>query len=366
MMIGPVLLAALLLQAAPPVEHWYKGNTHAHTLWDDGDALPETVVEWYRDRGYHFLVLSDHNDRNALTGAERWIGTGESRTRLKTFDELSRSYARPDSFALLPGQEIGDSFHGKLVHHAVFNTGRILMPPGGSTLREVLQNALRDVAGEGDRLRRPVVAQLSHPNLGWTVSADDLASVAEHFVEIYSGHPVALTFGDATHPSVEAMWDRALARRLKDGVGPLLYGVACDDAHNYGGTGKAHPGRGWVMVRARELSGDAIAAAMLAGDFYSSTGVVLDKLEADDCGLRVRVAAERGAHYRIRFVGTRREGGEPGVKLQESEGTDACYEFRGDELYVRAVVLSDRPQPDPVREGDLQTAWTQPVPVGER
>jgi len=240
------------------------------------------------------------------------------------------------------------------------------MPPGGSSLREVLQNALRDVAGEGDRLRRPVVAQLSHPNLGWTVSSDDLESVAERFVEIYSGHPVALSYGDATHPSVEAMWDRTLARRLKDGNAPLLYGVACDDAHHYGGTGKARPGRGWIMVRARELSGDAIAASMLAGDFYASTGIVLEKLLADDCGLRLRIAAEPGAHYRVRFVGTRREGGEPGATFQECEGAEAYYEFRGDELYVRAVVLSDRPQPDPIREGDLQTAWTQPIPVGPR
>lgn len=366
-MIASILLASVLAQQeASAAEHWYKGNTHAHTLWDDGDALPQDVVEWYRSRGYQFLVLSDHNERNAMRGGECWITTNGVSTRLSTFDELVKAYSETEKFALLPGQEIGDAFEGKLVHHAVLNSGRILMPPGGESLRDVMSHALRDVAAEGDRLHRPVVAQLSHPNLGWTVSADDLASVDERFVEVYSGHPVALTFGDADHPSVERLWDRALARRLGSGKGPMLYGVACDDAHHYSGGGKAHPGRGWIVVRAKELRGDAIASAMLAGDFYASTGVVLEKLIVDDCGMRIRVATGPGARYRIRFLGTRREGGEPGVLLQESEGPEAYYEFRGDELYVRGDVVSDRLHPDPSVEGEVQRAWIQPSPVSPR
>ena len=40
---------------------WYKGNTHTHTLESDGDSTPEEVTRWYQERGYQFLVLSDHN-----------------------------------------------------------------------------------------------------------------------------------------------------------------------------------------------------------------------------------------------------------------------------------------------------------------
>jgi hypothetical protein len=365
-MIASTLLAALLLQTAPPEDPWYKGNTHAHTLWDDGDALPETVVEWYRSRGYHFLVLSDHNDRNALTGAERWTVVSGTRTRLRTYEDLRQAFDQPGRFALLPGQEIGDGFAGKLVHHTVLNSGRIILPPGGDSLREVLSRALTAVEDEGKRNGRPILTQLNHPNLGWAVSADDVTAVDERFLEIYNGHPAARLLGDADHPSLENMWDRVLTARLRSGVGSLLYGIACDDAHHYSGTGKAHPGRGWVQVRAKELSGDAIVGAMLAGDFYASTGVVLDKVRSGECGLLVRVAAEPGAQYRIRFLGSRRDREEAGVLLQESEGPEAWYEFRGDELYVRAVVLSDRLHPDPTRDGEVQTAWVQPVAVSPR
>lgn len=344
-MIATLVLVTALLQA--DADRWYKGNTHAHTLWDDGDAPPETVADWYRSRGYHFLVLSDHNDRNAMSGRPG---------PLKTYDDLVRAFNRPGEFALLPGQEIGDVFQGKLVHHTVLNSGRILMPPGGSSVRDVMDHAVRDVQLESARLKRPVLAALAHPNLGWTVSAGDMAVVDERFVEIYSGHPVARTSGDETHPSVEKLWDQALAARLKADR-PLLYGVACDDAHHYSGKGKAHPGRGWVMVRAKALTGDAIAAAMLAGNFYASTGVVVERMSVGECGLRIRVATETCSRCTIRFIG----GG--GVLLQESEGPEAYYEFRGDELYVRAVVVSDRPHPDPVEDGERQRAWTQPVKV---
>ena len=45
----------------PVVAGWWKGNTHTHTWWSDGNAPAESVAAWYRERGYHFLVLSDHN-----------------------------------------------------------------------------------------------------------------------------------------------------------------------------------------------------------------------------------------------------------------------------------------------------------------
>ena len=53
---------------------WWKGNTHTHTLWSDGDAAPEFVVNWYKEHGYDFLALTDHN---IMATIDRWIATGE-------------------------------------------------------------------------------------------------------------------------------------------------------------------------------------------------------------------------------------------------------------------------------------------------
>ena len=45
---------------------FFKGNLHTHTTESDGDADPEWVANWYKEHGYDFLVLSDHNHRTIL------------------------------------------------------------------------------------------------------------------------------------------------------------------------------------------------------------------------------------------------------------------------------------------------------------
>gem|GEM_PF-5552938 len=40
---------------------WFKGNTHTHSLWSDGNDFPEMITDWYKRHGYNFLAISDHN-----------------------------------------------------------------------------------------------------------------------------------------------------------------------------------------------------------------------------------------------------------------------------------------------------------------
>ena len=68
---------------------WYKGNIHTHTTESDGDEAPEKVVRWFRQHGYDFLVLSDHNH---LT--------------LFEYAEGRRRYKKP---LMIPGEEISAS-----------------------------------------------------------------------------------------------------------------------------------------------------------------------------------------------------------------------------------------------------------------
>ncbi|MBQ3748125.1 MAG: hypothetical protein II863_12040, partial [Kiritimatiellae bacterium] len=44
-----------------PGKRWYKGNLHCHTYWSDGAAFPDQAVREYRDAGYDFCAVTDHN-----------------------------------------------------------------------------------------------------------------------------------------------------------------------------------------------------------------------------------------------------------------------------------------------------------------
>jgi hypothetical protein len=157
-----------------------------------------------------------------------------------------------------------------------------------------------------------------------------------------------------------------LALRLGKLNGPPLFAFAVDDAHHHHkDQGIANPGRGWIMVRCDTLNPDALVEALRRGDFYATSGVVLDEIEATKESLTVKIAAEQGIQYTTRFIGTK-PGGKPGVVLQETTGPSASYRFVGDELYVRATVVSTKPHPNGYEKTDVQTAWVQPVVVKKK
>lgn len=372
----------------PP--RWWKGNTHAHTLWSDGDGAPQQVVEWYRDAGYDFLVLSDHN---VLAQGERWFpvapgtslteerldeliasqpagavewreGPGGPELRLATFEELRARFERAGEFLLVSGEEITSDFQGVPVHVNALNTREAIGAQQGESVRDVLARALRAVEEQGRRLGLPTLAHLNHPNYRWGVSWEDIAALPEErFFEVYNGHPASGDAGDGEHPSTERLWDLVLTRRLAELDLGLVYGLATDDSHQAHDFGPAHanPGRGWIVVRARELSPAALIAALRRGEFYASSGVEIEEIDAAGSEFVVTARLRPGERVVTEFYGTRAGSSQVGELLRRSDEQPARYAFAGDELYVRAVVTSSLPHARPRAEGEVQKAWLQPV-----
>ena len=385
------------------VAQWFKGNTHTHTLWSDGNDFPESVVRYYRQNGYQFLVLSDHN---VLSRGERWMKVtdinarrkslghptldkyralfghewveirrneeGEEEVRLKALEEFRGRFEKAGEFLMIEGEEITDRFKGERnheVHMNAANLGELVKPQGGASVEEVIANNLRVVREQEERLRRPILLHLNHPNFQWSIKPNEIANVIDlRFFEVYNGHPsinhLGRPAGDGKEavPGDEQIWDIVNTIRIRDlKVKPLL-GVATDDSHHYHG-GDSSSGRGWVMVRAKRLAAEDLIASMRDGNFYASSGVELKLIHTDGTSLRVDIDEEKGAEYVTEIFGTR-TGGDPAVTgelLASYEGIDIRYSFGGDELFVRARVTSSSDHPNPSYPGQKKQAWTQPV-----
>ncbi len=386
---------------------YYKGNLHTHSLWSDGDDFPEMIADWYRSHGYHFLTLSDHN---VLSDGDRWVDEikamkaigkyrarfgdgwverrvkdGKPQMRLKPLAEFRSLLEEPGKFLLIPGEEITHKFAKWPVHMGGINLRDVLVPINGDSTGETVKANVRAVAVQGQKTGWHNLAIVNHPNFGWGLKAEDLVAEEVQFFEVFNGHPGVRNYGDAVHPGTERLWDIALALRLGKHHYGLLYGLATDDAHGYHawGEGKVNPGRGWVMVKAPYLSAEAMVRGLRAGDFYASTGVALKEIRRDGKTLKVVIAAEPGVTYKTQFVATLKgtslqseprldEDGQPldvtriysadiGKVVAEVEGTEAAYKMTGDELYVRARVVSSRLHPNPYQKGDVEMAWVQPV-----
>lgn len=349
-----VLLAGALMAPAASDAAWFRGNTHAHTINSDGNASPDFVVRWYREHGYQFVVLTDHD---YLTDAA----------------PLQAMFGAEGQFLVIPGEELTQMVPGndakpagggsRAAHVTAINISRAVVPAGedlgvmgrkappGTTMAQTFTDNLaliRDAGGIG---------QINHPNFMWSVGVEDMAQLPDGTLfEVWNGHPLINNLGgtsDAGHRalSTEGIWDTLLTR------GKRLWGVASDDSHDYHDLENAdspRPGRGWIVVRADRLAPDTIADSLRRGDFYSSTGITLVDIVAGERQLEIEIfpgtrfgnrMIRTDSRYLTRFIG------KGGRVLAEMPGSKVRYSFRGDEGYVRAVIT----------DANGNRAWTQPV-----
>jgi hypothetical protein len=397
-------------EGVPAADRWWKGNLHTHTLWSDGDDFPESVADWYKTNGYHFLALSDHNvlqtiekwvavtsavrrlayeNGQARFGAnwlERWAGPAGLKVRLRTLAEFRGLVEERGRFLLIPSEELSDRHRTLPLHLNVTNPREFIQPRGGTNVTDVLQRNIDAVLAQRKRTGQPMFPHVNHPNFGWAITAEDMMPLrGERFFEVYNGHPSVHNEGDAHHASSERVWDLLLAFRLSQYQTGPLFGLAVDDAHHYHQHQRtnSNSGRGWVMVRAPQLEAASLIAALEAGDFYASTGVRLKAMHRSATELSLEIEPEPGVTYSTHFIGTLRGfdpssnpgprpkdslfpvtrdyEGEIGTTLAVSEGLRASYRPRGDELYVRAKVISSKAKLNAVREGETEAAWVQPI-----
>ena len=306
-------------------ERWYKGNLHTHTINSDGDSSPDAVARWYKEHRYNFLVLTDHDFRTNPDG-------------------LNSIFAAAERFLLIAGEEVTSGFEEKPLHVNGLNVRQTVPPVFGGGVVDTIQKNVDAILEAGG------VPSLNHPNYRWAVTPGELGQVRGlHLFEVYNGHPKTHDTGGGGVPGLEAMWDAVLSS------GNRVYGIAVDDAHRFKvfGPNYSNPGRGWVSVKARELSTEAILDGIEKGRFYSSTGVVLDNVEWLSDGLRIDIVPpprdedneEDDTKYTTDFIG------EGGKLLARSMDASAAYTLKPGDAYVRAKVTSSR--------GEL--AWVQPV-----
>ena len=187
----------------------------------------------------------------------------------------------------------------------------------------------------------------------------------ERFFEVYNGHPHVHNYGDSVTMGMEELWDKLQIHYIRQGK-PLLYGLATDDAHNHieYKIGLSNPGRGWIMVRANELTAPAIIESMEQGDFYATTGVELKEVSFTNNKLSVEVSTQVGVEFTIQFWGARNAGkgkSDQRTLLKEVKGSQGSFKVTNKYLFVRAKVISSKLKENPYKEGDRETAWIQPV-----
>ncbi|MCH2309116.1 MAG: CehA/McbA family metallohydrolase [SAR202 cluster bacterium] len=298
---------------------WYKGNIHTHTTESDGDEEPIKVTKWYKDHGYDFLVLTDHNHRTML--------------------DYQEDNSTLDIPLMIPGEEVTLNVGDIPVHINGIGIERVVEPIDAKDVVSTIQanvDAIRQAGG---------IASINHPNYKWAINHNHMIQVnGATLIEVFNGHAGTNSYGSKTKPSTEEIWDKILSS------GKMIFGAATDDSHHYHDFDrrKANPGRGWICVQAKSLTQDDIMNSLKEGDFYSSTGVELDNLKITESSIEINVREEGHCEFTTVFTGTN------GRKLFDTDSFSPRYKIPNTEQYVRATIYSS----------SGAKAWIQPKFIG--
>ena len=259
----------------------FKGQMHVHSKCaggcSDGSQPPAAVAAAYRDAGYDFISITDHNliTPDPKIAGILFIGGIED---TKSDGHLNRINATKATVSSLQG---------------------------------VIDLAL----SEGS------FVFLNHPNWPGGYPANPIWTDARidsvrnyHAIEVWNSLV-------APNQNAESRIDRLLSE------GKRFYLVANDDCHN---VASAYCKTASVKVFSDNLTIADIMANLKSGNFYASSGANISRIEVLNQTIRIKTDAAS----KIEFIG------DQGMVLQSGNGiTSADYAVRGNEKYIRARVV---------------------------
>ncbi len=314
--------------------NWYKGNLHCHTTVSDGMLTPDEIVEHYKENGYHFLSISDHdiysnygdqyNSENFLL-----LPSVEYSAILYEKKGSNKRYKVHHMHGLLGTKEIQEEACAGLYQHMEY------IPPmkffeswDGKKVTQEMADMLKNHGN---------IVTYNHPIWSRVSGEEFMDTEGISSLEIFNYNTVqeSNTGYDVTY------WDQM----LRDGK--RINAFASDDSHHEGFFNDSLGG--WISVKSESLDHDSIIKNFLDGNYYSSAGP-----EIYDWGI------ENGEVYiscskvnKINFVAGNiiNDGTSILGKKHENTLTEGRFPLKGHETYVRVEVTD--------KYGN--TAWTNPI-----
>lgn len=276
---------------------WLRGNIHTHTTNSDGRLSPRETAKFYAERGYDFLVLTDH-----------WRAT-----RPPLLSPLTVITGVEVDFRTGPGTH---------THLVLIGVGD---PPFDRHASPA--EAIEFAKAQGG------VVVLAHPYWSGLELGDFFHLEGLDGLEIFNySCLIGVGRGEST-----VHWDGMIER------GRMVWGFACDDSHFHAPDACG----GWIWVKAESRRPEALIRAMQEGLFYASSGPRIEDFKVE--GRRVYVRCSPAVM--VKFVSQRERGAVVFDPEWKATVAEAEAELPPGARYVRVEVVDERGR----------KAWTNPV-----
>lgn len=311
-------------------KNYYKGNMHCHSSLSDGYYSPEELKKLYKEKGYSFLAITDHEHINnnshlddedfiTLTGAEFAIKQFPSESTMKNFN---MKVCHLNFYAKKQNNDYTFCYSSVSDHFCSPERKYLINRPAGEYERvyggEGISQLIREANEHG------FFVAYNHPRWSLENYADYSGYEGLWGVEIYN-HAC----------NVDGLYDydiNVLDDMLRDGK--RVFASCGDDNHNRGGDLLQSFGAS-VYVNAESLSYENIVDGLISGNFYSSMGPEIYSLYVEDGMVYIKCSDVKKICYSTRGRRTK--------AINAIDGTidEAVFEIKDTDGYFRIDIVDE-------------------------
>ena len=332
---------------------FYKANLHSHSIFSDGKLTPAQMKELYQQHGYSIIAFTDHDiflPHQELTDENFVAINGYEVAINNNYDGFVTDDNKPDIkkchlcfLAEDPENVKQVCWHRekylrwntpKYKHLVQFDENE---PDFEREYSPECINKMISIAKENG-----FFVTYNHP----TWSLEDY-----HQYTAYEGMDAMEIFNYASFVSGNSEENERVYEDMLR-AGKKIYCIAADDNHNKFEEG--HPRHnsfgGFIMLKADKLDYKTVIQSLKNGDFYASTGALIDELYIEDGKLVVCLPKPA----RVNFASSSRHGraviAEPGETVTRAEfplsPNDTFFrvkvvDFNGKVAYSNAYFIED-------------------------
>lgn len=316
--------------------NWYKGNLHCHTTDSDGCLGPSEVVKLYKENGYSFLAISDHDvysDYRETFDSQDFIVLPAIEASAVLFKDEHMNREERLSIHHIHGilgnrKMQKEAKKGMFSHMENYPARKFYGSWNGAEVAQELQN---DLENHG------CITIYNHPVWSRVKEEDFVHTNGLTALEIYNYG----TVNESATGFDSLRWDVMLRN------GKKIFGTASDDNHNDGMVEDSFGG--YIVVKAENLNHESIINSIIEGNYYSSTGPDIYDWGVKDNKVYVKCSPVN----RVNFIaGNYINAGYSYLsKSGYNDVTQAVFSLKGNEKYIRIECID--------LEGKI--AWSNPI-----
>ena len=291
---------------------WYKGNLHAHTVNSDGKLTPEKSVLIYKQHGYSFMCLSDHDiytDLRDKLDSEDFITLPSVEGSVRLLDS---SFLNIDVDQYTEGKGYKD-YTADTIWDEVFSLGEYRQMKTHHIHGILGNKAMQKAAGEKlIKNNEMTPMRIYFDNWDGSKAANVFSDyLKEKGCFTTYNHPIWSRVEHEDVRGIEGFWglevyNYASVNECGEGEdtsfldmllrkGTDINVFAADDNHNEG----IYPDSfgGYVMVQAESLTHEDIVNSLLEGRYYSSSGAEISQWGMKNGNIYVDCAGAKRVNF---------------------------------------------------------------------